>query len=252
MNEAFSLTDKLVLITGGGTGLGYAMAASVIASGGRVILTGRTEQTLKDACASLGSQAAYAVNDVRDLATLPALVDSIESRLGSIYGLINNAGNHLKKPSVDTTDAEFLSVIETHVLGGFALTRECIKRMLPRREGVVLFVSSMSAVFGLLDTPAYTAAKSALRGMTRELATEYSSCGIRVNAIIPGFIESPMLRAVFTKDPAREARVLGRTPARGLGEPADIGNAAAFLLSPAAKFITGTDLVVDGGMSIGF
>lgn len=252
MNEAFSLREKLVLITGGGTGLGFAMAKAVVKSDGRVVITGRTQDTLADACAQIGPGANYIVNDVRDRAGLPALVEKIESRFGPIYGLINNAGNHLKKPTLETTDAEFYAVIETHLLSGFALARECARKMVSRGDGAILFISSMSALFGLTETPAYTAAKSAVRGLTRELATELSPKGIRVNAIIPGFIESQMMRSVFTRDPAREQRVLARTPMAKIGAPGDIGNAAAFLLSPAAGFITGCDLVVDGGMHIGF
>ena len=166
--------------------------------------------------------------------------------------MVSNAGNHLKKPSLQTSDEEFLNVINTHVLSGFALARESARRMTARGEGSILFIGSMSAIFGLTDTPAYTASKSALLGMTRELATEYSPHGVRVNIIMPGFIESQMMRAVFQRDPAREQRVLGRTPMARIGNPSDIGNAAAFLLSPAAGFITGAQLVVDGGMSIGF
>ena len=252
MQSAFSLEGRLVLITGGGTGLGLAMARAVVGAGGGVVITGRTEQALRAACEAMGERARYIVSDVRDRSKLPALLSEIESRHGPIFGLVNNAGNHLKKPSLETTDEEFLSVIDTHLLSGFALARECARLMVARNEGVILMICSMSALFGLTDTPAYTAAKSALYGLTRELATEYSPRGVRVNAIIPGFIESRMLRDVFDRDPARERRVLARTPMGKLGAPEDIGNAAAFLLSPAAKFITGTQLVVDGGMHIGF
>lgn len=252
MNPAFSLEGRLVLITGGGTGLGRAMANSIAACGGDVIITGRTEDTLIDTCAEIGERAHYIVHDIRDRESIPALIDQIEATYGPLYAAVSNAGNHLKKSSLVTSDAEFLNVIDTHVLSGFALARECARRMLPRGEGAILFIGSMSAIFGLTDTPAYTASKSALLGMTRELATEYSPRGIRVNIIMPGFIESQMMRAVFTRDPAREQRVLSRTPMARIGEPADIGNAAAFLLSPAAKFISGAELVVDGGMSIGF
>lgn len=252
MNPAFSLDNKLILITGAGTGLGLAMAKAVVASGARVVITGRTEATLADACAQIGESAHYIVNDIRDRDGIPALVDQIEREYGPLYGVISNAGNHMKKTSLGTTDAEFLSIIDTHLLSGFALARECARHMIERQEGVILFISSMSAVFGLTNTPGYTASKSALLGLTREMATEFSPKGVRVNAIVPGFIESNMLRGAFNGDPDREHRVLSRTPMARLGEPADIGNAAAFLMSPAAKFISGAQLVVDGGMSVGF
>lgn len=252
MNPAFSLENRLILITGAGTGLGLAMARSAVASGARVIITGRTEATLAAACAQLGENVHYIVNDIRDRDGIPALIDRIEREHGPLYGVISNAGNHMKKTSLETTDAEFLNIVDTHLLSGFALARECARRMTARGEGVILFISSMSAVFGLTNTPGYTAAKSALLGLMREMATEFSPKGVRVNAIVPGFIESNMLRGAFNGDPDREHRVLSRTPMARLGEPEDIGNAAAFLLSPAAKFISGAQLVVDGGMSIGF
>lgn len=252
MNPAFSLEGKWILITGGGTGLGRAMAQAVVKSGGSVVITGRSRDTLEEACRQIGPRAHYLVNDICDRSGIPALLDTIESQWGPLYGVVSNAGNHLKKPSLQTSDEEFLNVINTHVLSGFALARESARRMTARGEGAILFIGSMSAIFGLTDTPAYTASKSALLGMTRELATEYSPQGVRVNIIMPGFIESQMMRAVFQRDPAREQRVLGRTPMARIGDPADIGNAAAFLLSPAAGFITGAQLVVDGGMSIGF
>ena len=228
------------------------MAEAVVRSGGSAVITGRTQETLAAACGALGPRAHYIVNDIRNRDGIPALLDEIEARFGALYGAISNAGNHLKKPALKTDDAEFFEVIDTHVLSGFSLARECARRMVGRGEGSIVFIGSMSALFGLVDTPAYTASKSALRGLTRELATELSPRGVRVNIIMPGFIESQLMRGAFARDPAREQRVLARTPMAQIGTPEDIGNVAAFLMSPAARFITGAELVVDGGMSIGF
>lgn len=252
VNDAFSLSGRRILITGGATGLGLAMARAVVASDGEVIITGRTEATLRSACESIGNRVHWVVNDIDRRDQIPVLLDNVETDYGPIYGVVSNAGNHLKKPALETGDEEFASIVDRHLFSGFALARESAKRMSTRGEGAILFICSMSAVFGLTNTPAYTAAKSALLGLTRELATELSPAGIRVNAIIPGFIESRMMRGAFANDPAREARVLSRTPMARIGEPEDIGNAAVFLLSRAARFITGTSLTVDGGMSIGF
>jgi gluconate 5-dehydrogenase len=115
----------------------------------------------------------------------------------------------------------------------------------------VLFVASMAALFGIPYVVAYTAAKSGLVGMVRALATELSPHGVRVNAIAPGWIRTDMLRHLDT-DPERKEKILSRTPMRCFGEPEDIGNAAVYLCSPAARFVTGTVLTVDGGASIGF
>ena len=252
MNPAFDLNGRLVLITGGGTGLGRAMAEAVVRSGGSNTRSSVTQETLAAACGALGPRAHYIVNDIRNRDGIPAASGRDRSALRRSLRRDQQCRKHLKKPALKTDDAEFFEVIDTHVLSGFSLARECARRMVGRGEGSIVFIGSMSALFGLVDTPAYTASKSALRGLTRELATELSPRGVRVNIIMPGFIESQLMRGAFARDPAREQRVLARTPMAQIGTPEDIGNVAAFLMSPAARFITGAELVVDGGMSIGF
>lgn len=252
MNNPFSLEGKLALITGGTTGLGFAMAESIINAGGRVVVTSIIDEDIKTACEKLGDKCIGIWNDVTDLKKLPQFVEKVEKEVGPIDILISNAGNHLKKHILDTTDEEFLRVLNVHLLGGFSLTREVAKNMVKRKSGSIIFITSMAAIFGVTSTVAYTASKSALKGMVRELASELSPDGVRVNAIAPGFIESQLLRQAFANDPAREQKVLSRTPMRKLGTPKDIGDVAVFLSSPAARYITGVELPVDGGTSIGF
>jgi len=124
--------------------------------------------------------------------------------------------------------------------------------MLERGHGSILMTASMASLFGIPLVFAYSAAKSAYVGMTRALAAEVSSQGVRVNAIAPGWIDSPMLRKALAGDEQRSGRILGRTPMGCFGDPSDIGWAAVYLCSPAAKFVTGVVLPVDGGASIGF
>jgi len=252
MNNPFSLENKLALITGGGTGIGFGMSKAIINAGGRVVITGRRVDVLKAACDKLGERATYMVHDITKFSTTPKLVNDIEGGIGSIDILINNAGVHLRKLLVETTDEEFSQVIQTHLSGSFALTRECAKYMIERKSGSVIFITSMAAIFGLPYVIAYTAAKSAVKGMVSGLATELSPSGIRVNAIAPGWIESVMLRKSFEGDTEREKKILNRMPMGRIGDPEDIGNAAVYLSSPAAKYITGVILPVDGGVSIGF
>lgn len=250
--SAFSLKGKLVLISGGATGLGLGMAKAVVRAGGCVVITGRREDKLKEACKQLDGHGSYYVNDITNLSEIPSLIKKIEQEQGSLHTVISNAGIHLKKYAEQTADDEFQRVIDTHVCGGFALAREAAHYMLERGEGCILFITSMAAVFALPQTIAYTAAKSALGGMVRTLAAELSPAGIRVNAIAPGWIESPMQRQSFEGDPKRRDKILSRMPMGKLGTAEDIGNAAVFLASPAASYITGTELRVDGGVSIGF
>jgi len=252
MNSAFDLTGQTALITGGGTGLGFGMAQCFVASGAKVVLVGRRKEELEKACATLGKHAFALVGDVTKLEGVPGLVEAAEKLGGPITILVNNAGVHLKKPATETSDAEFAKVIETHVFGAFALTREVGKKMVARKAGSILFTASMASLMGIPLVVAYSAAKSAYVGMVRTLSVELGQHNVRVNAIAPGWIQSDMLDKALSNDPARKAKVLGRTPMNKFGEPADIGWAAVYLCSPAAKFVTGVILPVDGGAAEAF
>jgi gluconate 5-dehydrogenase len=240
------------MVTGGGTGLGLAMCQALTEAGARVVMTGRREDPLREACARLGPTASYICHDVTDLPTIPGLVAEVEERFGPLDILINNAGNHLKKPALDTSDSELAILLQTHLFGSFALSRECGRRMALRKQGAITMIVSMAALFGIPQVSGYTAAKSALLGLTRALAVEFSPHGVRVNAIAPGWIDTALSRKAFQGDPARQQRILDRTPMGVLGEPLDVGYAAVYLSSPAARFVTGIVLPVDGGASIGF
>lgn len=250
--NVFRLDGQRALVTGGGAGLGLAIAQAMVEAGAGVVIAGRNEVRLREARHRLGGQTQALVHDVTDLPSIPDLVADIEERVGPLDILINNAGQHLKKPAVDTSDQELLGVLATHVSGSYALSRECGRRMVERGHGSIVLIVSMAALFGIPQVSAYTVAKAGLLGLTRALATEFSPRGVRVNAIAPGWIDTAMTRRAHQDDPARRARILERTPLGRLGEPADIGYAAVYLCSPAARFVTGIVLPVDGGASIGF
>ncbi len=250
--DCFSLRGEVALISGGGTGIGLAMARAMYAAGARVVLVGRREAELTAAVASLGSWASHAVHDVTDFAAAAGLVERVTREVGPITCLVNNAGIHLKKPAVETTPEEFQQVLNTHVVGAHALTRAVAPGMIIRQHGTILFTGSMASLFGIPQVIAYTAAKSAMVGLVKGYATEFSPHGVRVNCIAPGWIETEMSRKALDGDPERKAKIFGRTPAGDMGQPADIGWAAVYLASPAAKFVTGVTLPVDGGVSIGF
>ena len=241
------------MITGGATGLGLAIARSFVASGAQVVLVGRREAELKSAVGELGAAASHVAHDVTRHAAADELVAAATCAAGAPPSiLVNNAGIHLKKAAVDTTAEEFSTVLNTHVLGAHALTRAVLPGMIQRKHGNVLFIASMASLFGIPLVIAYSAAKSAHLGMVRTLAAEVSRDGVRVNAIAPGWIETEMSRKAMAGDPARKQKILGRTPMGSFGAPDDIGWAAVYLCSPAARFVTGTVLPVDGGVSIGF
>ena len=250
--DCFSLRSEVALISGGGTGIGLALARAMHAAGARVVLVGRREAELTAAVASLGTGASHAVHDVTDFAAAAGLVNRVTREVGPITCLVNNAGIHLKKPAVETTPEEFQNVLNTHIVGAHALTRAVAPGMIERQHGSILFTGSMASLFGIPLVIAYTAAKSAMVGLTKGYATEFSLHGVRVNCIAPGWIETEMSRKAMDGDPGRKAKIIGRTPMARFGRPEDIGWAAVYLASPAAKFVTGVTLPVDGGVNIGF
>ncbi len=251
-SDAFRLDGQLAVISGGGTGLGFGIAQAMVEAGARVLLIGRREDVLRDACEKLGSASQYLSHDLRDLASLPALSATIEERFGPVAVLANNAGNFLKKPATEVTDDELMNVFNTHFFSAYVLSREFGRRMIARKRGSIVMTVSMTALFGIPQVSAYGAAKSALLGLTRALCVEMSPHGVRVNAIAPGWFDTALNRQAFESDPARLQKILARTPLGCVGTPMDVGYAAVYLSSDAAKFVTGVCLPVDGGASIGF
>ena len=250
--KVFSLAGKIVLITGGGSGIGYNIAKCMIAAGAVVIITGRREFMLKEATEQLGKNAHYIVNDVTELDKLEAMVSEIENRFGAIDILVNNAGINMKKPALEVSDEDFSLIVHTNLNSVFALTRTCAKRMIERKSGSILMISSMAAYYGIDRVVAYAASKSGVEGMVKVLASEFSKFNVRINAIAPGFINTKMMQTALNSDPDRMNRALNRTPMGKFGEPEDIGWTAVFLSSSAAQYITGVSLPVDGGNAIGF
>ncbi len=250
--DAFSLHNQVALITGGGTGIGFAIAQCMIASGAKVIITGRREEVLQNAIQELGSQASYRVNDVADQDQTENLVNGIIEEFGKIDILVNNAGINMKKPALEVTDAEFSRIIHTNLEAVFSLTRTCAKQMVQQKKGSIIMISSMAAYYGIDRVPAYTASKAGIEGLTQTLACELSKFGIRINAIAPGFIETAMSKTAMDADPDRKFKAMDRTPMGYFGKPENIGWAAVFLASEAANYITGVSIPVDGGNSIGF
>jgi len=244
--------QKVAIVTGGASGLGYAIAKKFTSNNIRTIIIGRNEARLKEACASMGENAEYISCDVTDFSSLPGIVDSIIKKHGKIDILVNNAGIHLKKPFLEVTDEEFQQVILTNTTAVFSLSREVVRVMKERKSGSVLNISSMAAQYGIPLVIAYSAAKSAIEGMTRAMAVEVSPDGIRINCIAPGFIRTKMSGKALDNDPERKRKVLSRTPMGRLGTPEEVADAAFYLTSDSATFITGVVLPVDGGNLIGF
>jgi NAD(P)-dependent dehydrogenase (short-subunit alcohol dehydrogenase family) len=246
------LRDKVVLVTGGGSGLGFAIASAFVGTSSRVVIVGRNTARLKQAGNLLGRRTHCVAFDIARIDQLPLLVKQIKEAAGDVDVLVNNAGVHMKKDVLRVTNKEYQAIIQTNQTAVFALTREILRTMVARRSGSIIMISSMAARYGIPKVIGYTASKSAIEGMTRALAVECAPFGIRVNCIAPGFIKTKMSSEALENDPERRRRVLARTPMARLGDPSDVANAALFLASEQSKFVTGVVLPVDGGNSIGF
>ena len=252
MKEGQSSDKKIAVITGGGSGLGYAIAEKFIKEGITTIITGRNEEKLLQAKSNLGALCHYYVFDLNDLEAIPAMTDRILKDHEKIDILVNNAGVHLKKPMVEVKTEEFQQVIHTNLTAVFVLSREVARHMIRRKQGNIVNISSMAAKYGIPQVMAYTAAKSGIEGMTKAMAVELSPDNVRVNCVAPGFIFTNMSSKALDADPERKRKVLSRTPMGKLGESTDVAEAVYFLASDNAKFVTGTVITVDGGNSIGF
>lgn len=245
-------TNKVAVVTGGGSGIGLAIAGKFVENNILTIIVGRDEKKLVAAKEKLGSLCVAISNDLSDLAGIPALVDQIINQYGRIDILVNNAGINMKKEFTEVTDDDFQKIILTNVSAVFSLSREVVKCMLQKGSGSIINISSMASQYGIPKVIAYTASKGAVEGMTRAMAVELSPKGIRVNCIAPGFIATDMSAKALNSDAERKNKVLGRTPMGYLGDPVDIANAALYLANGESNYVTGVVLPVDGGNSIGF
>lgn len=245
------LVGKNVLVTGGASGLGYAIAGAFVANQSKVVIVGRNVEKLTRAKNELGENTSFIAFDLDAIDRFPELISQIHNSLGTIDILVNNAGINLKKDALAVSNQEYQEIVHTNQTAVFALTREIAQTMVGR-GGNIIMISSMATHYGVPKVVGYAASKSAVEGMTRVLAVEWAPHGIRVNCLAPGFIATAMSARAFEDDPERRARALARTPMGKFGEPVDVANAALFLASAQAKYITGVVLPVDGGNSIGF
>ena len=250
----FDLTGRVALVTGGGTGLGFAIAAGLGRAGARVVLNGRRPDVLAHAATRLteeGIRADVAAFDVTDAAMVAAEIARIASDVGAVDILVNNAAVNRRKPFGDFTAEEWRALHAANVDGPFLVTRAVLPSMRSRRRGKIINICSLASDLGRPDIVPYAASKGAIRMLTRALAVEVAPHNIQVNGIAPGFFRTEM-NAALTADADFSAWVARRTPAGRWGEPPEIAGAAVFLASPAADYVTGHILYVDGGFSASY
>lgn len=251
--DFFSLEGKTAIVTGGFTGLGLAITECMAGAGAKVVVLSRKALSeCPEALKEYGDKITAYPFDVTDTEHTQEIVNRIISEQGPVSILVNNAGNHCKKWIEDMTVEEYKNVLDVHLVGAFALTKALFPHMKEQGGGSVIFQASMSSYIGLTQVAGYATAKAGYLGLMHTLAAEGGNKGVRVNAIAPGWIDTPMFHKATDGDIERQGKILGRIPLEKVGDPTDIGMAAVFLASDAAKYITGACLPVDGGALIGF
>ena len=251
--QVFSLEGKKAIVNGGATGLGLGITDCMVKAGATVIVIGsRPYERVKQDLERFGEKVCYVVYDITDTEHTQEMVDGLYQKYGHLDILVNNAGNHCKKPIEDMSVEDFEKVLKVHLTGAFALSKAVIPYMKKQKSGSILFQASMTSYIGQPFVTGYATAKAGYLGMIHVLTAECADYGVRVNAIAPGWIDTPMFHQATDNDPARLQKIMGRIPMKRTGLPEDIGNAAVFLCSEAARYISGVCLPVDGGALIGF
>jgi NAD(P)-dependent dehydrogenase (short-subunit alcohol dehydrogenase family) len=244
-----SLSGRVVIITGASSGIGAAAAVSAAAAGADVVLAARRVERLEQVaktCRDLGRRVLAVPTDVAVVEDAQALIEAAVAEFGEVHGLVNNAGIGTAVPATRETPEQFRSVFDVNVFGAYWVA-QAFGRVAPKGSAIV----NVSSVLGLtvFDVPqaAYVSSKAAILGLTRDLANQWGGRkGIRVNAVCPGLVMTEMGGEYAEAD---QAAIVGRTTLRRTGTVEEIADTIVFLLSPAASYITGVSLPVDGGMT---
>jgi NAD(P)-dependent dehydrogenase (short-subunit alcohol dehydrogenase family) len=255
LKELFDLTGRVALVTGGGRGLGEQMARGLAEAGAAVALASRNETACAEVAAELtdtwGTHTLALQMDVTREESVAAAVQAAENELGPIDLLVNNSGTSWGAPAEQMPLHAWHKVMETNVTGAFLCSREVGRRLIERgAPGAILNIASVAGIRGtppeVMDATGYSASKGALIALTHDLAVKWARHHIRVNALAPGFFRTKMSEKVLDQAGERLARLI---PLRRVGGEDELVGAAVFLLSPAAGYVTGQVLVVDGGLT---
>jgi NAD(P)-dependent dehydrogenase (short-subunit alcohol dehydrogenase family) len=249
----FDVSEQVVLVSGGSRGIGKELARGFAGRGARVIITGREQETLAQTAEeiSVGTHPVTSVIcDVADTQQIEAAVRQVMEEVGRIDTLVNVAGVNIRKPALDFTIQQFDFVLNINLRGAFFMTQQVGRHMAERGRGAVINIESLNSFSPLANVAPYAISKCGLTAMTQVLAREWGPRGVRVNGLAPGFILTDLTARLWS-DPKMQEWGQFNTPLGRLGQPADLVGTAIFLASPAAAFLTGQTIFVDGGFVAG-
>ncbi len=246
----FSVKGKLAIVTGSSRGIGLEIATQLALAGADIIgVSNQPQQAGSEVekAVTLAGRRYYAYQaDFSDRASLYAFIEKVKTDHKKIDILINNAGHIMRKPAAEHPDEYWDTIIDINLNAQFILTREIGKQMLENGSGKIVFTCSLLSFQGGVNVPGYAASKGAVASLLKAFANEWAAKNINVNGVAPGYIATDNTTAL-REDPERSAAILSRIPANRWGTPKDLAGAFVFLCSPAADYINGTILTVDGG-----
>jgi 2-deoxy-D-gluconate 3-dehydrogenase len=247
LESQFSLVGKKALVTGSSKGIGASIAQALAHAGADIVLVGRSEESLKEtksAVVKIGHKVEIVICDVSSAKAIEEAFADIADLNVDI--LVNNAGSISRSPAAETEMQDWNRIIDTNLNSVFQISQACGRAMITKGSGTIINIASLLSFQGGINVPAYTASKHGVAGVTKALANEWGSRGVTVNAIAPGYISTDNT-AALRADADRNASILARIPIGRWGNPEDISAVAVFLASPAARYINGEVLTVDGG-----
>jgi len=250
-NPLFDLTGKTALITGSSRGLGRAMAEGLGRAGASLLINGTKAETVGAAVEELraaGLKASSAVFSVNDEKAVVEAFKAFDAAGIAVDILVNNAGIQFRKPMLELETADWQRIIDTNLTSAFVIGREAARRMIPRGQGKIINIGSLTSILARATVAPYTVSKGGIKMLTQAMAAEWAVHGIQANAIGPGYMLTDMNEALIN-NPDFDGWVKGRTPAKRWGKPDELIGVAVFLASTASDYVNGQIIFVDGGMT---